>query len=99
MTNNTSNLLDESQDILEQTESLLREAAGATGEEARRLQEKIAAGLRSARERLGEAEQQAIAKAKLAAKATDEYVHENPWKAIGIGAAVGVVIGMLIVRR
>lgn len=29
----------------------------------------------------------------------DRYVHENPWTSIGIGAAVGVVIGMLIGRR
>ena len=34
-----------------------------------------------------------------AAKATDEYVKENPWKAVGVGTAVGVVIGMLIARR
>lgn len=29
----------------------------------------------------------------------DRYVHENPWTSIGIGTAVGVVIGMLIGRR
>lgn len=29
----------------------------------------------------------------------DRYVHENPWTSIGIGAAAGVVIGMLIGRR
>src|SRR5690554_2164443 len=31
--------------------------------------------------------------------ACDRYVHENPWTSIGIGAAVGVVVGMLIGRR
>ncbi len=39
-----------------------------------------------------------LAKTREAAKATDEYVHDNPWKAVGIGAAVGVIVGMLIGR-
>ena len=38
-------------------------------------------------------------KAALAARATDDYVKENPWKAVGLGTAVGVVIGMLIARK
>ena len=38
-------------------------------------------------------------KAKEAARATDDFVHEHPWKAVGIGAAVGVIVGMLISRR
>lgn len=31
--------------------------------------------------------------------ACDHYVHENPWKAVGVGAAVGVIVGLLIGRR
>ena len=30
---------------------------------------------------------------------TDEYVHEHPWKAVGIAAGVGFVLGLLIGRR
>lgn len=96
---NTSSLLDQSRDILGETERLLNDAAHATGKEAEALQARVIAGLRDARDRLTEAEKLALEKAKAAAKATDAYVHENPWKAIGIGAAVGVVIGMLIARR
>lgn len=33
------------------------------------------------------------------ADACDRYVHDNPWTSIGIGAAMGVVVGMLIGRR
>lgn len=29
----------------------------------------------------------------------DRYVRENPWTSIGIGAAAGVVIGLLLGRR
>ncbi|MBF7051821.1 DUF883 domain-containing protein [Halomonas sp. KAO] len=31
--------------------------------------------------------------------ACDRYVRDNPWTSIGIGAGVGIVIGMLIGRR
>lgn len=97
--NTTSSLLDESQEILHKTEQLISDAASATGKEAEALQARVIAGLREAKERLADAEKIAVDKARAAAKATDVYVHENPWKAIGIGAAVGVVIGMLIARR
>lgn len=33
------------------------------------------------------------------ARATDHYVHDHPWQSIGIGAAVGVVVGVLLARR
>ena len=38
-------------------------------------------------------------KACSAANATHEYVRGNPWKIVGIAAAVGVFIGALISRR
>lgn len=31
--------------------------------------------------------------------ACDQYVHDNPWSSVGIAAATGVVIGLLIGRR
>jgi ElaB/YqjD/DUF883 family membrane-anchored ribosome-binding protein len=37
-------------------------------------------------------------RAKEAAQGTDEYVHQNPWVAIGAGVAVGVIVGLLIGR-
>ncbi|MFH0811942.1 MAG: hypothetical protein V2A69_03780 [Pseudomonadota bacterium] len=41
----------------------------------------------------------AMAKTKAAAKATEDYVRANPWKAMGITAAVGFVLGILVARR
>ena len=34
-----------------------------------------------------------------AAAKADNYVRENPWTGVGIGAAVGVVLGVLLSRR
>ena len=38
-------------------------------------------------------------RAKDAARATDDYVHDNPWQAIGVAAVVGFVAGLLMNRR
>ncbi|MCZ7654646.1 MAG: hypothetical protein M5R42_10755 [Rhodocyclaceae bacterium] len=38
-------------------------------------------------------------KTRLVARATDDYVHDNPWRSIGIAAGIGLVIGLLIGRR
>lgn len=37
--------------------------------------------------------------AKQAADFTDGYVHDNPWRAIGMGAAIGLLVGFLVSRR
>ena len=41
----------------------------------------------------------AVDKYKQATTAVDGYVSDNPWKAIGISAAIGVLIGFLAARR
>jgi ElaB/YqjD/DUF883 family membrane-anchored ribosome-binding protein len=48
---------------------------------------------------MADAREALLVKTKAAAKVTDAYVHENPWKAIGVAAGVGLVIGLLIGRR
>jgi ElaB/YqjD/DUF883 family membrane-anchored ribosome-binding protein len=30
---------------------------------------------------------------------TDQYVHANPWRAIGIAAAAGMLLGLMLARR
>jgi ElaB/YqjD/DUF883 family membrane-anchored ribosome-binding protein len=48
---------------------------------------------------MAEAQAALLVKTKAAAKATDAYVHENPWRAVGAAAGVGLVIGLLVGRR
>lgn len=35
-------------------------------------------------------------KTREAAENTDQYVHENPWKVIGIAGGLGFVLGLLL---
>jgi ElaB/YqjD/DUF883 family membrane-anchored ribosome-binding protein len=48
---------------------------------------------------LAQMQHAAIAKVRDAGHATDEFVHENPWKSIGVAAGIGMVVGLLIGRR
>lgn len=41
----------------------------------------------------------ATSKVKQAATAVDGYVSDSPWKAVGIAAAVGALIGFFAARR
>jgi len=44
-------------------------------------------------------EKQGAECAREAAQQADQFVHEKPWQAVGIAAAVGLVAGLLIGRR
>jgi len=50
-------------------------------------------------QRLGESGERLAATTREAAQKADGYVRDNPWHGVGIGAAIGVAIGMLISRR
>ena len=85
--------------VVADAEELLKATANQAGEKVAAARERIQDSLHQARVKLAEAEDVIVQKGKLAARATDEYVHENPWRAVGIGAGVGLIIGLLIGRR
>ncbi|MBB5018299.1 ElaB/YqjD/DUF883 family membrane-anchored ribosome-binding protein [Chitinivorax tropicus] len=92
-------LIDDLRDVLTDTEAMLKEVQSDTSEQAAAVREKVMANLRSAKTKLLEAERLVAEKTKAAAKATDEYVHEHPWQAVGIAAGVGFLLGLLVSRR
>jgi ElaB/YqjD/DUF883 family membrane-anchored ribosome-binding protein len=85
--------------VVADAEELLRATASQAGEKVAAARERIQASLATAKVKLSEAERVALEKAKVAAKAADEYVNENPWRAVGIAAVAGLVLGVLIARR
>ena len=85
--------------VVHDADVLLRETAGQLGEKAREARERLERGMKIAKERLGELQKQSIEQAKVAAKATDQFVHDHPWQSVGIAFAVGALIGVLIGRR
>ena len=85
--------------VVADAEELLRATASQAGEKVGVARERIQASLASARVKLADTERAVLDKTKIAAKATDEYVHENPWQAVGVAAVVGFLLGALITRR
>jgi ElaB/YqjD/DUF883 family membrane-anchored ribosome-binding protein len=85
--------------VVADAEELLRATASQAGEKVSAARERITASLASAKVKLTEAERALVEKTKEAAKVTDEYVHQNPWQAVGIAAMAGLVLGILISRR
>ena len=59
----------------------------------------LPAGRGGARDTLADAQETALAKVRAAGRAADDYVHDNPWRSIGIAAGFGLVVGLLIGRR
>ena len=80
-------------------EDLLKVTAANAGAEYASVKQNLERNLVSARDQLEHLEHAAMLKAKHAARVTDNYVHDNPWQSIGVGAALGLVIGVLIGRR
>jgi ElaB/YqjD/DUF883 family membrane-anchored ribosome-binding protein len=92
-------LVDEFRALVDAMDSVFSAAAGDSTEKLADLKGQAEATLRKARARLGDVEKSAVAKARKIASDSDDYVHENPWTAIGLGAGVGLLIGLLIGRK
>jgi len=86
-------------DVLAEAETLLKQAAKESGERASDLRSQVETKLLRAKLRLQELEADALDKTKAAARATDDYVHDNPWQAIGVAAAIGLLVGLVLSRR
>jgi len=91
--------MDDLSAVVNDAEELLKATASQTGERIAEVRAKTQESLRAAKVRLADAQEALLNKAKAVARETDTYVHENPWKAAGIAAAVGVLVGALIARR
>ena len=96
---NKEKLVSDLKIVVSDAEELLRATAGAAGDKVGELRERIGIRLRDAKERLQDAEAALVDKTKAAARATDDFVHEQPWKAVGVAAALGLALGVLIGRR
>lgn len=85
--------------VVADAEELLRATANQAGDKAGELRAKIQSRLADAKVRLADAEAVMLDKAKQVGRAADDYVHDNPWRSVGIAAGFGLIVGLLIGRR
>lgn len=85
--------------VVADAEALLKATAGQGGEAVAAVRARVEESLATAKVKMADAQAALLAKTRAAARATDEYVHVHPWKAVGVAAGVGLVVGLLIGRR
>ena len=96
-------LLHDFNEVVSDTEQLLKSVASAGGEKTQLLRANVEQSLKQAKDRLKDLQDDALVRTRAAARKTDEYVHDNPWQSIGIvagiAAVLGIVVGLLLNRR
>jgi ElaB/YqjD/DUF883 family membrane-anchored ribosome-binding protein len=96
-------LFDEFNTVVAETQQLLKSIAHEGGDKAGAFRANLEKGLATAGERLAKIREESLKQAGDAARATDEYVHENPWQVVGavamFAAIAGLFAGLLIARR
>jgi len=90
----TERLLKEFESVVSEAEHLIQSISDATSEKAGGMRASVEAGLAATRDRLGKIRSQVVDQATDAARATDDYVQENPWQVIGVAATIGVLAGL-----
>lgn len=92
-------LLNDLKSVIQDAEQWLRAGSQMTGDELQAAKAKFERTLSTAKAEVIRIEELVVERTKEAAKATDEFVHEHPWKSVGIAGAVGLALGVLISRR
>lgn len=85
--------------MVDEAEQLLRGAVDSGDEKLDAMRLQFSQQLKRLRSQLDELEDTAAHKARQAARAADQTVHAHPYGAMGVAAAVGLLIGLLVARR
>ena len=85
--------------FLADIEDLIKTTTSLTGEDLARAKAKLSERVTAAKESVEELSGVIADGARTSVAVTDAYVHDQPWKAIGIGAALGFVVGFALARR
>lgn len=92
-------LIKDFRSVISDTEELMKFVSNEGGGKAQALREKIDDNLKGAKEYLQNIEGAVVDKSRVAARVTDDYVHENAWRTIGLAVGVGILIGLLMRDR
>ena len=92
--------IDDDLELLSETlEEVLRSSGDPADQKYVELKARAERALEEVKNRVSHASDSYYYRAKQAGYKADDYVHEKPWQGIGAGAAVGLVLGLLLARR
>lgn len=81
--------------IVAQAEELLKTLSEEGGAAAEAVRQRVLRTVGQAKVKIADANTRVRSAANDAAKVTDRYVHDNPWKSIAYGAAAGAAVAVL----
>lgn len=85
--------------FLADIEELISDSTSLTGEDLARVKAKLSERVAEAKESVDAMGGDIAQRARKTVAVTNEYVHEQPWKAIGISVAFGFMLGFVLARR
>jgi ElaB/YqjD/DUF883 family membrane-anchored ribosome-binding protein len=85
--------------LIADVQELLSRLVHIADPEIARVRTKVEGALSTAKQALADGNERVQRQAKTAVAAGDLYVRDNPWQAVGIAAAAGLIVGVLIARR
>jgi len=91
----TEKLVTDLKRVVRDSEELLKDSAGAVGEKALDLRERLSQTLESAKATCRRIEERAIE----GAKASDKVIRAHPYESIGVAFGIGLLIGVLVARK
>jgi ElaB/YqjD/DUF883 family membrane-anchored ribosome-binding protein len=94
-----SSVTQEFRNFVADMEDLIKASTSLTGDDLARAKANLSARVAAARAFAAEIPGTISDRARNTVRVTDGYVREQPWQAIGITAAVGLLIGVLLGRR
>ena len=96
---NSENLIGDFKALMADAEDLIKATASHEDGPLSSIRSKALDTLNNAKETLSSVEGTLTEKAKVVAEGADEFVHRNPWEAVGVAAGLGLLIGLFIRRR
>jgi ElaB/YqjD/DUF883 family membrane-anchored ribosome-binding protein len=94
-----SGITQEFQNFVADMEDLIKASTSLTGDDLARAKANLAARVAAAKAFVEEMPGAISDRARNTVKVADDYVREQPWQAMGMTAAVGLLIGFLLGRR
>ncbi len=96
---NSESLIGDFKALMADAEDLIKATASHEDGPLSAIRSKALDALNNAKDSLSAAEGTLTEKAKEVAEGADEFVHRNPWEAVGVAAGLGLLIGLFIRRR
>lgn len=92
-------LMDDMKAVINDAEAWLKDSTAHEAEDLIAIRKNFETTLQATKTDLLKLQNDMLAKTRLAAQAADTYVRTNPWAAVGVGAAVGLLFGLMASRK